>query len=53
MLVKHPNEELPVAVDHNLLRTMESETVDPIDWSHSRPHGSTKAVPPEHLMFFV
>ena len=39
--------ELLVAVDPNLLRTMASETVDPIDWSHSPP---SWAVPPERLV---
>ena len=32
MQLKCPNGELSVAVDHNQLRTMGSETVDPIDW---------------------
>ena len=36
--------ELLVAVNHNQLWTMASETVDPIDWSHPAP---TWAVPPE------
>ena len=31
--------ELIVSVDHNQLRTMASETVDPIDWSHPHPYG--------------
>ena len=31
--------EVLVAVDHNQLRTMASETVDPIDWSHPHPLG--------------
>ena len=31
-------EELLVAVDHNQLWTMASETVDPIDWSHPPPY---------------
>ena len=31
--------ELLVAVDHNQLRTIGSETVDPIDWSHPHTHG--------------
>ena len=31
--------ELLVAVNHNQLRTMASETVDPIDWSHPHPQG--------------
>ena len=33
-LLKYPNGELLVAVDHNQLRTMASETVYLIDWSH-------------------
>ena len=37
-LLKLPNGELLVAVDHNQLRTMASETVDPIDWSHRPPY---------------
>ena len=32
--LKQPTGELLVAVNHNQLRTMASETVDPIDWSH-------------------
>ena len=28
---------LLVAMDHNQLRTVSSETVDPIDWSHPPP----------------
>ena len=36
-LLKQPNGELLVAVNHNQLRTMVSETVDPIDWSHPPP----------------
>ena len=36
-LLKQPNEELLVAVNHNQLRTMASETVDTIDWSHPHP----------------
>ena len=39
ILLKFPNGELLVAVDHNQLRTMASETADPIDWSHPHPHG--------------
>ena len=38
-VLKQPNGELQVAVNHNQLRTMASETVDPIDWSHPHPHG--------------
>ena len=34
---KQPNGELLVAVNHNQLRAMASETVDPIDWSHPPP----------------
>ena len=46
MLLKYPNEELLVAVGHNRLRTMASETVDSIDGSHSPP---SWAVNPECL----
>ena len=46
-LLKQPNGELLVAVNHNQLRTMASETVDPIDWSHPPP---SWAVPPEGLV---
>ena len=45
--LKLPNGELLVAVNHNQLRTMASETVNPIDWSHPPP---SWAVPPEHLV---
>ena len=46
-VLKQPNGKITVAVNHNKLRTMASETVDPIDWSH--PPRSW-AVPPEcHL----
>ena len=38
VLLKLSNGELLVAVNHNQLRTMASETVDPIDWSHPYPH---------------
>ena len=47
IMLKQPNTELLVAVDHNQLRTMASETVDPIDWSHPPP---SWAVPPECLL---
>ena len=43
-VLKQPNWELLVAVNHNQLRTMVSETVDSIDWSHPLP---SWAVPPE------
>ena len=43
-VLKQPNGELLVAVDHNQLRTMASETVDPTYWSHPPP---SWAVPPE------
>ena len=43
-VLKQPNGELIVAVNHNQLRTMASETVDPIDWSHPPPSWT---VPPE------
>ena len=36
-LLKWQNGEHLVAVDHNQLRTMASETVDQIDWSHPPP----------------
>ena len=38
-LLKSPNGELLVAVDHNELWTMASETVDPLDWPHPHTHG--------------
>ena len=34
---RSPMGEFLVAVNHNQLRTMASETVDPIDWSHPLP----------------
>ena len=37
-LLKCSNWELIVAVDHKQLRTMASETVDPIDWSPPLPY---------------
>ena len=37
MLPKYPNEQLLVAVDYILLRTMASDTLNPIDWSHPPP----------------
>ena len=43
-VLKQPNGELLVAVNHNQFRTMASETVDPIDWSHPPP---SWAVPPK------
>ena len=46
-VLKQPNEEPLVAADHNQLRTMASETIDPIDWSHPSP---SCAVPPERLL---
>ena len=36
-VLKQPNGELLVAVNHKQLRTMASETVDPIGWSHPPP----------------
>ena len=44
--LKQPNGDLLIAIDHNQLRTMASETVDPIDWSHPPP---SWAVPLERL----
>ena len=49
-LLKQPNGELLVAVDHNQLRTMASETVDPIDWLHPPP---SWAVHPERLVHSI
>ena len=46
-VLKKPNEELLVAVNHNQLRTMASETVDPIDWSHPPP--SWAVLPERHV----
>ena len=43
-VLKQPNGELLVAVNHHQLRTMASERVDPIDWSPPPP---SWAVPPE------
>ena len=47
---KQPNGELLVAVDHNQLRPMASETVDPIDWLH---HPPSWAVPPQRLVLSI
>ena len=47
---KQPTGELPVTVNHNQLRTMASETVYPIDWSHPPP---LWAVPPERLVHSI
>ena len=49
-VLQQPNGELLVAVNHNQLRTLASETVDPIDWSHPPP---SWAVPPERLMHSI
>ena len=46
-VLKQPNGELLVAVNHNQLRTMASETVDPIDRSHPPP--SWAVVPERHV----
>ena len=48
--LKQQTGELLVAVNHNQLRTMASETVDPIDWSHPPP---SWAVPPERLVHSI
>ena len=48
--LKQPTGELLVAVNHNQLRTMAPETVDPIDWSHPPP---SWAVPPEGLVHSI
>ena len=49
-VLKQFNGKLLVAVDHNQLRTMASETVDPIDWSHPPP---SWAVPPERQVHSI
>ena len=49
-LLKSPNGELIVAVDHSQLLSMASETVDPIDWPHPTP---SSAVPPEPLVHSI
>ena len=49
-LLKWPNGDLLVVVNHNQLRTLVSETVDPIDWSHPPP---SWAVPPERLVHSI
>ena len=49
-VLKQPNGELLVAVNHNQLRTMASKTVDPIDWWHPSP---SWAVPPERLVHII
>ena len=49
-VLKQPNVELLVAVNHNQLRTMASKMVDPIDWSHPPP---SWAVPPERHMHSI
>ena len=49
-LLKQLNGKLLVAVDHNQLRTMASETEDPIDWSLPPP---SWAAPPELLVHSI
>ena len=49
-VLKQPTEELLVAVNHNQLLTMASDTLDPIDWSHPPP---SWAVPPERLVHSI
>ena len=44
------NGELLVAINHNQLRIMASEMVDPINWSHPPP---SWVVPPEHLVHSI
>ena len=46
-VLKQPNGELLVVVNHNQLRTMASETEDPIYWSHPPP---SWAVSPDRLV---
>ena len=48
--LKQPTGELLVVVNHKQLRTMASETVDPIDWSQPPP---SWAVPPERLVHSI
>ena len=43
-VLKQPTWELLVAVNHNQRRTMASETVDPIDWSHPSPSWAVRLV---------
>ena len=50
-ILKLPNGEHLVAIDHNQLRTMTSETVDTIDWSHPPP--SWAAHPELHVLLGV
>ena len=49
-VLKQPNGELLVAVNHNQRRTMASETVDPIDWLHPL---LSWAVSPERLVHSI
>ena len=49
-VLKQPNGDLLVAVNHNQIRTMASEAVDPINWSHPLP---SWAVPPERLVHSI
>ena len=46
--LKRHNGDLLVAVNHNQLRTLASETVDTIDWSPPPP--TSWAVPPDRLV---
>ena len=50
IVLKQPNGQLIVAVNHNQLRTIASERVDPIDWSHPPP---SWAVSPERLVHSI
>ena len=45
-LMKQPNGEFLVAVDHNQQRSMASEIVDPIEWSHPNPHAKPSTLNP-------
>ena len=49
-VLTQPNGELLVAVNHNQLRIMAAETVDPMDWSHPPP---SWAVPPVRLVHII
>ena len=50
-VLKQPNVELLVAVNHNQLQTMESDTVDSIDWPH--PPLSWAELPELHVLHGV
>ena len=47
-VLKWPNGELLVAVDHNQLQTRASESIDPINWSHTPPPCAVPSEPRVH-----